>query len=148
MLALWYLSLAFGTSLLPSSYADSSLTFHLANSFAFPETTSSSMILNNAPDDLDEASASPLRARTVNAILPSPRASSRAGLETSSSLWNPVGQTPLVTPEQSTSISPDVGDRETLLNLARASWDAYHPIPDDEKWYDIHGVNWVRSDLW
>ena len=41
-------------------------------------------------------------------------------------------------------LGPDVSDRGTLLNLARAAWDAYHPNPNDDKdWYDIDGVNWV-----
>jgi putative lipase involved disintegration of autophagic bodies len=41
-------------------------------------------------------------------------------------------------------LAPDVSDRNTLLNLARASWDAYHPMPEaSASWYPLEGFNWV-----
>jgi hypothetical protein len=41
--------------------------------------------------------------------------------------------------------APDVSDRSTLLNLARGSWDAYHPMPEaSANWYPLEGFNWVR----
>ncbi|KAF8308981.1 alpha/beta-hydrolase [Clavulina sp. PMI_390] len=45
-------------------------------------------------------------------------------------------------------IAPNVTDRSTLLNLARASWDAYHSAPSPDRWYDIHGLNWTSRFGW
>ncbi|KAF8309683.1 alpha/beta-hydrolase [Clavulina sp. PMI_390] len=33
----------------------------------------------------------------------------------------------------------------TLVNLAKASWDAYYPSPNDRNWYDLNGTSWVSS---
>ncbi|KAF9510887.1 hypothetical protein BS47DRAFT_36433 [Hydnum rufescens UP504] len=45
--------------------------------------------------------------------------------------------------------APDVSDRSTLLNLARASWDAYHPMPEaSAKWYPLEGFNCCSIDKW
>ena len=41
-------------------------------------------------------------------------------------------------------LAPDVSDRSTLLNIARGSWDAYHPMPDaSANWYPLEGFNWA-----
>lgn len=39
--------------------------------------------------------------------------------------------------------APDVTDRRTLGNLAKAAWDAYYPAPNNNNWYDLDGANWV-----
>jgi len=45
--------------------------------------------------------------------------------------------------------APDVSDRSTLLNLARGSWDAYHPMPEaSAKWYPVEGFNWSVPFGW
>lgn len=40
-------------------------------------------------------------------------------------------------------VGPDVTDRLTLLNLAKATWDAYHPTPSHGDWTDVEGHSWV-----
>lgn len=40
-------------------------------------------------------------------------------------------------------VGPDVTDRLTLLNLAKATWDAYHPTPSHGHWTDVEGHSWV-----
>ncbi|KAF8333153.1 Alpha/Beta hydrolase protein [Cantharellus anzutake] len=46
-------------------------------------------------------------------------------------------------------LKPDETDRETLLGLAYASWDAYHPFPtNDTKWYTLDGFDWNAPFGW
>ena len=46
--------------------------------------------------------------------------------------------------EEAITLKPDEKDRVTLLGLAYASWDAYHPFPhNDTKWYSLEGFDWV-----
>lgn len=118
------------------------------------------MILHDAEApsfDLEELSYSPpsLHTRTVKSTI---RATSNNPRD-AESLSVPVDffdetspQTPLATDWRANAlkeqgvdvVAPDVSDRATLLNLARASWDAYHSTPTPNRWYDIDGMNWVR----
>lgn len=46
--------------------------------------------------------------------------------------------------EETSTLKPDEKDRLTLLGLAYASWDAYHPFPyNDTKWYSLDEFDWV-----
>lgn len=135
--------------------AHEDVSFQLAHSWAFPEVASSSMILHDteAPSSGLEGlsnSLPSLRARTVKTTIRAPsRHSGDPG-----SLSVPVDffdellpQTPVAAAltEQGVEVfAPNVSDRSTLLNLARASWDAYHSTPTPDRWYDIDGMNWVR----
>jgi hypothetical protein len=128
------------------------VTFHLAHSWAFPEADSLSMILQDSPSsDVQGSKLTPLRARTTITSISRPPFDSLSTEDVLSleSLIANDQQISVISKEPDALLhvaSPDVADRETLLNLARASWDAYHPTPTPDHWYDIHGLNWVRSE--
>lgn len=118
------------------------------HSWAFPGAASSSMIIQDTPCTDEEGSLlPPLRARATTVNIRASDASgdgsiseNRPDHDRQIALGLPLNARDNEVP------APDVGDRETLLNLARASWDAYHSTPKPDHWYDIHGMNWVRSD--
>lgn len=161
----WSVILFFSfTSLFRAGFctAHRDVSFQSAHSWAFPEAASSSMILQDTETpSSDHVTAShlppALRVRTL-------RASARTLVKSDSSTNSLVSldflddlgaQFPVASHSklaESTDsdtdtdiLAPDVSDRETLLNLARASWDAYHSAPKPDNWYDIHGMNWVRA---
>jgi hypothetical protein len=124
--------------------------FHLAHSWAFPGMDSRSMILQDIPgSEVQGSRPAALRARTIVTSISQPHF--YPSIENDTTPDSPranTQQTPITSRGSSEFLqvaSPDIADRETLLNLAKASWDAYHPIPTPDKWYDIHGLNWVRS---
>lgn len=139
--------LAHGLTVLPSCLGEATrgsgeyASFHLAHSWNFPETGSDSMILKDTPVGVTRALS--LRARVVNQS-----SEAGAGDWNAGALWQGGQKQSPILLDKSTHAaemaSPDVTDRETLLNLARASWDTYYPGPSDDNWYDIHGMNWVR----
>lgn len=139
--------LTWGASLLTLCSAD--VSFQLAHSWAFPEAASSSLILQDAPSsDVEGATMASLRARTVRTTIHA-SSGSRYSAMPLEHMEDYDSQAPIFSNAAVGPIevdSPDVADRETLLNLARASWDAYHSIPKPDHWYDIDGMNWVRSD--
>jgi hypothetical protein len=124
--------------------ANAALIFHLENSWAFPEAASSSLILKDTRHEVDGTRVSSLRIRTVNISVPTPRS------EIIGDFKHPQEQAPAqewfrLPPREAPA--PDVEDRETLVNLAKASWDAYYPNPSPHRWYDIDGLNWVSVFL-
>lgn len=51
--------------------------------------------------------------------------------------------------EETSTLKPDEKDRLTLLGLAYASWDAYHPFPyNDTKWYSLDEFDWKVPFGW
>lgn len=145
----WLLGGVVGLAVLPLCFGDTRSTgeyanFHLAHSWNFPETDSDSLILKDTPVGATRALS--LRARVVNQS-----AEASTGYWDAGTSWSDVlgwrNQAPILDKLTTTAeiASPDVTDRETLLNVAKAAWDAYYPGPADDNWYDIHGMNWVRS---
>lgn len=155
------LSLTVALSLLATSvnHVNAEITLHLSSSFAFPEIASKSMVLHDTEFTLEtretpnegtttgNSTRRALEIRTTQAKVPhipsassrrtSPRLRYELPKEQQFRLGVPSLQQGLHAP------APDITDRRTLLNLAWASWDAYHPMPDEGKWYDLDGVNWV-----
>jgi len=90
--------------------------------------------------EIDGTQVSSLGVRTVNVSAPAPQH------EILGDLGRTEQQSPFhgtLSPTGAAALRPDVGDRETLVNLAKASGDAYSPGPNPDGWYDIDGVNWV-----
>lgn len=131
----WYL--AVWTVVVCSGNA--AVTFHLENSWAYPEAASSSLILKDTRGEVDGTQVSSLTARTVNISVPPPTREALGDFRHSQQ-----GSLRLIRRD---TPAPDVGDRETLVNLAKASWDAYYPNPSPDGWYDIDGLNWVNLFL-
>lgn len=149
--------LLFSSSLLGQSFGEQ-ITFRPVKSWAIPDEAPSTLILKDTPGEDVGPRSAPLilRSASTNSSFPStfyaPSRAARFGDPTA--LINPpVGQQIPFLPSAGEQFAdwdrqveiagPDITDRETLLNLARAAWDAYHPMPGDKGWYDIHGVNWV-----
>lgn len=111
------------------------------------------MILQDSPiSDLQGSGLTPLRARTIITSISRPPFGplSTEDVLPFDSLHANDQQIQGIPVEPDALLrvaSPDVADRETLLNLARASWDAYHPTPTPGNWHDIHGLNWVRAEF-
>src|ERR1700733_10389154 len=115
---------------------NAALTFNLENSWAFHDTASSSLVLKDTRDEIDGTQVSSLGVRTVNVSAPAPQ-------RILGDLERPEQQSPFQgsltgspTHGAAPSLRPDVGDRETLVNLAKASGDAYSPGPSTDGWYD------------
>lgn len=123
---------------------DAALTFHLENSWAFSEAASSSLVLKDTHSQVDGTQVSSLRIRTVSANITVPQNEFLGDFKHFQQ--QAPAQEPLRLPTRDAP-APDVEDRETLVNLAKASWDAYYPNPSPHGWYDIDGFNWVSVFL-
>lgn len=128
---------------LASSSCYAEVDFHLEKSWAFPETKSTSLILKDTRGEIDGSQVAHFSARSVNVSIAS--VSSRGTIGGEHHMRQaPILGGPLKTFDASIP-APDVTDRATLVNLAKAAWDAYYPAPSDREWYDLDGVNWVRK---
>jgi hypothetical protein len=120
--------------------SNAALTFHLENAWAFHDAASSSLVFKDTRGEIDGTQVSSLGVRTVNVSTPAPQHEILGDLERAEQ------QSPFhgsLSPTGGAALRPDVGDRETLVNLAKASGDAYSPSPSSDGWYDIDGANWA-----
>jgi hypothetical protein len=131
------------------------IIFHPVQSWAITDEAPSTLILNDTPGEVSPTRARSLMARSasINSTFPSTFYVPSPPNRLAAALNPPVGQQVPFPPNAGQlfadwelhfyGAAPKTRDRGTLLNLARACWDAYHPMPGDKGWYDIHGVNWV-----
>lgn len=133
----------FIASSLVSAASENTLSFSLSHSWNFPETKSRSLILNDrgTPIDVIQSLKKPLKARVAVQEGSSATYSAEDTLRGQTIFDSPSER--IVGDSEAPSPAPDVTDRYTLVNLAKASWDAYYPGPEDSHWYDIDGMNWV-----
>lgn len=138
MVSLLLLFLSLGASPFISCRAE--VNFYLEKSWAFPEETSSSLILKDTRGEVDGTRVSSLTARSMNLSAPVTAPYNAAYL-------NPQLPQALLGKESGSDsqsfAAPDITDRKTLVNLAKAAWDAYYPAPNNDDWYGLDGVNWV-----
>lgn len=160
------ISLNFAATAGAHSPVNEEIPFRLAQSWGFHQDLSASNTLllteHGAPGDLYADNVGELRVRaSSDKVLvprgePSVRKMRRRRLHPfnaaevfgshprqqllSSDAQNLISQGGL----EAEALAPNVSDRFTLLNLARAAWDAYHPQPGDGgDWLDVDGLNWV-----
>lgn len=114
---------------------------YLEQSWAFPEQESSSLIFKDTRGQVDGTRVSALFLRSLN---------TSAATSGEATFLREHDQThftfPALRPHAGAG-APDVTDRDTLVNLAKASWDSYIPSPSNEDWYGLDGLNWVRPPV-
>lgn len=134
----WLATLALSCSTSFASANSRSISLSLANSWEVTSHSSPVLLVNDSP----KAGLPGLE----HAGLPSLTVKSRPRRRP-----HTLGQSvesQHVIQEEEGRLFPDVTDRITLLNFARASYDAYHPVPvDDGSWRPVEGYNWVRVYL-